>query len=47
MTESTELLAFKRQKDGHKATVNIYCVLATMKYTWCAYWSPPFTIINY
>ena len=24
MTESTELLAFKRQKDGYKVTVNIY-----------------------
>ena len=24
MTESTELLAFKRQKDGYKVTVNIF-----------------------
>ena len=26
MTESTELLAFKRQKDGYKVTVKIFLV---------------------
>ena len=65
-TESTELLAFKRQKDGYKITVKIslsICVvlswdelnsksgkiylLATMKYTWCVYLSPPFIGINH
>ena len=64
MTESTELPAFKRQKDGYKVTVEIslcICValswdnsksgkmylLATMRSTWCAYLSPPFTGINH
>ena len=64
MTESTELQAFKRPKDGYKVTVKFPCVfvlfyletnsksgkiylLATMKYTWCAYLSPPFTSINH
>ena len=65
MTESNELLAFKRQKDGYKVNVKKFpCVfvslyretnsksgkiylLATMKYTWCAYLSPPFTGINH
>ena len=59
MTKSTELLAFKRKKDGYKVTVKIFYVivlfyretnsnsgkiylLATMKYTWCAYLSSPF-----
>ena len=48
MKESTELLAFKRQKNGYNVTVKIslfICVvlsleiylLATLKYTWCAY----------
>ena len=63
MKESTELLTFKRQKDGYKVTVKIFCVivlfyretnsksskiypLATMKYTWCAYLSPPFIGIS-
>ena len=30
MTESTELLAFKRQKDGHKVTVNIYLYICVV-----------------
>ena len=56
MTESTELLAFKRQKDlcvfvlfyheTNSKSSKIY-LLATMKYTWCAYLSPPFTGINH
>ena len=64
MTESNELLAFKRQKDGYKVNVKKFpCVfvslyretnsksgkiylLATMKYTWCAYLSPPFIGIS-
>ena len=45
MTESTELLALKRQKDGSKVTVKIslcICVVLSwdelnMKSTWCAY----------
>ena len=63
MTESTELQAFKRQRDGYIVTVKIsLCILfyletnsksgkiyliATMKYTWCAYLSPPLTGINH
>ena len=65
MTQSTELQAFKRQKDGYKVTVKMsLCIfvwfyhetnskfgkiylLATMKYTWCAYLSPLFTGINH
>ena len=34
MTESIELLAFKRQKDGYKVTVNIYlciCVVPSLE----------------
>ena len=64
MTESIELQAFKRQKDGYKGTVKILLVyfcysflrrtqsmakftwLATMKCTWCAYLSLPFTGIT-
>ena len=30
MTESTELLAFKRQKDGYKVTVNIYLYICVV-----------------
>ena len=30
MTESTELLAFKRQKDGYKVTVNIYLCICVV-----------------
>ena len=63
MTASTELPAFKRQKDGYKVTEKflvyfllfyretnsksgkIY-LLATMKYTWCTYLSPPFIGIS-
>ena len=45
MTESTELQAFTRQKDGSKVTVKIslcICVVLSwdelnMKSTWCAY----------
>ena len=62
MTESTELQAFKRKKDGYKVTVLCVFVLfypetnsksgkiyliATMKYTWCAYLSPPLIGINH
>ena len=63
MTESIELQAFKRQKDGYKVTVKFPCVfvlfyletnsksgkiylIATMKCTWCAYLSLPFTGIT-
>ena len=64
MTESIELQAFKRQKDGYKGTLKIFaCVfllffleanskygkiylIATMKCTWCAYLSLPFTGIT-
>ena len=55
MTESTKLQAFKRPKDGYKVTVKIseansksgkIYLLATMKYTWCAYLSPPFIGIS-
>ena len=55
MTESIELLAFKRQKDlcvfvlfyreANSKSSKIY-LLATMKYTWCAYLSPPFIGIS-
>ena len=62
MTESTELHAFWRQKDGYKVTVkNSLCICVvlswdklkvrqfsmTMKYTWCAYLSPPLHGINH
>ena len=30
MTESTELIAFKRQKDGYKVTVNIYLYICVV-----------------
>ena len=30
MTESTELLVFKRQKDGYKVTVNIYLYICVV-----------------
>ena len=30
MTESTELLAFKRQKDSYKVTVNIYLCICVV-----------------
>ena len=55
MTESIELLAFKRQKDlcvfvlfyreANSKSSKIY-LLATMKYTWCAYLSPLFIGIS-
>ena len=47
---------FKRPKDGYKVTVKIseansksgkIYLLATMKYTWCAYLLPPFTGVNH
>ena len=58
MTESTELSAFKRQRmekfscvivlfyrETNSKSGKIY-LLATMKYTWCAYLSPPFIGIS-
>ena len=64
MTESTELQAFKRQKDVIKLLLKFLCVfllfyletnsksskiypIATMKYTWCTYLSPPLSGINH
>ena len=54
MTKSNAPLAFKRQKDVfvlfHRETNSksgkIF-LLATVKYTWSAYLSPPFTGINH
>ena len=49
MTESTELQAFKRQKDGYlmnSKSGKIY-LIATLKYTSCAYLLPPLTGINH
>ena len=44
MTESTELLAFKRQKDGYKVTVKIsLCIFALLSLDL----SPPFTGMNH
>ena len=31
-TESTELLAFKRQKDGYKVTVKISCICVVLSW---------------